>query len=79
MFEPFDAGRAERFRIGHDVRLADRNEILGAEIVADLDLMLDRPLPERAEFARQHRLFFTVEFHGSYCAAILTAQLCRSI
>ncbi len=63
-FQPFDAGSAERFRVGHDVSLADRNEILRAEIIADLDLMLDRPLPQRTELARAHRFFFVVQPHG---------------
>ena len=36
---------------------------LRAEIAADLDLMLDRPLPQRAERAGLHRLFFVGEAH----------------
>ena len=55
--EPLDAGDAERLGVGHDVGLRHRHEILGAEIVSDLDLMLDRPLRRRAECAGAHRLF----------------------
>jgi hypothetical protein len=30
--------------------------------------MFDRPLPQRAEFARAHRLFFVAKFHGAVAA-----------
>ena len=74
-FEPLDAGDAEQFRVGHDVGLRDRDEILGAEIVADLDLMLDRPLPQRAELAGAHRLFFGGQPHGGYSCHYASAAL----
>src|SRR6516164_5881593 len=65
VFQPFHAGTAERFRIGHDMRLRDRHEIRRAEIAADPDLMLDRPLPQRAEFAAAHRQFFVAQLHDT--------------
>ncbi len=63
--EPFNAGHSERFGVGHDMRLRDRNKIVGAEIIPHPDLMLDRPLRCRAELARAHRLFFLRELHQS--------------
>jgi hypothetical protein len=57
-FEPFDPGHAERFRVGHEVRLGHGDEIAGAEIFSDLDLMRDRPPCSRAELAGPHRFFF---------------------
>ena len=35
----------------------------GAEIAADLDLVLDRPLCRRAELAGQKRLFLVGQLH----------------
>jgi hypothetical protein len=64
-FQPFDPGAAERFRVGHEVGLRHRHEIARAEIAADLDLMFDRPLPQRAEFAGAHCRFFVGEFHDT--------------
>ena len=61
--EPFDPGDPEQLGVGHDVRLADRNEIAGAEILSDLDLMLDRPLRRRAELAGPHRVFLVGQLH----------------
>jgi hypothetical protein len=34
-------------------------------------LMLDRPLPQRAEFAAAHRLFFVGQLHGDDAVAFL--------
>ena len=61
--QPFDAGHAEQLGVGHDVGLGHRHEILGAEIVADLDLMLDRPLPPRARTRRPASPFFVGQPH----------------
>ena len=61
--EPFDAARPQQFGIGHDVGLAHRHEVSGAEIFSDLDLMRDRPLRSRPERARPHRLLFFGELH----------------
>src|SRR5215475_11420491 len=62
-FEPFDAGWPQRLGVGHDVGLGYRDEVGRAEIVSDLDLMLDRPLRRRAELARPQRFFFDREIH----------------
>ena len=45
----------ERLGVGHDVGLTHRHEIGGAEILSDLDLMLDRPLRGPAELAGPQR------------------------
>jgi hypothetical protein len=66
--KPFDAGAAKRLGIGHDVRLGDRHEISRTEIGADFDLVLDRPLPQRAEFAGPYRLFLVGELHDDMAA-----------
>ena len=62
-FQPAHAGFAEAFGIGHDVRLRHRHEILGAEELADLDLMLQRLPSNRAGFAGQDILLFVVQLH----------------
>ena len=61
-FEPFDAGSAQRLGVGHDVGLRHRHEVAGAQILPDLDLMLDRPLRGRAEFAGAQCLFLVRSF-----------------
>src|SRR5262249_20838565 len=63
LLEPFDPGFPERLGIGHNVRLAHRDEVARAEIVSDLDLMRDRPLRRLAELARPQRFFFSGEIH----------------
>jgi hypothetical protein len=40
------------------VRLGHRHEVARAEIVSDLDLMLDRPLRRLAALARPQGFFF---------------------
>jgi hypothetical protein len=44
-FQPFHARDPEGFGVGHDVGLAHRHEVLGAEIASDQDLMFNCPLP----------------------------------
>ena len=61
--EPLHTRGAKRLGIGHDVGLGHRNEVSGAEIFPDLDLMLDCPLNGRAELARPHRLLFVCKPH----------------
>ncbi len=61
--EPFDAGLAQRFGVGHHVGRRDRDEVPRAEIVADLDLVLDRPLRRRAELADAQRFLFGGQIH----------------
>src|SRR5262249_57365450 len=73
--EPFDSGFAQRFGIGHDVGLRHRHEVTRAEVVADLDLMLDRPLRRFAALARPQRLFFGREVHSQSPAPIRVGKL----
>ena len=64
--EPFDAGFTERLGVGHDVRLRDGYELARAEIVANFDLMLDRPLRRWPALARPHRLLIGREIHACF-------------
>jgi hypothetical protein len=61
--EPLHPCGTKRLGIRHDVGLGHRNEISGAEIFPDLDLMLDGPLNRRAELARPHCLLLVCEPH----------------
>jgi hypothetical protein len=63
IFEELDAGLAQRFGVGHDVRLGDFDEIGGVEKLADTHHVFDRPAPRLAELAGQHGLLLFVEFH----------------
>src|SRR3954447_14039038 len=63
--QPFDAGDTQRLGVRHNVSLRHRYEILRAEISPDLDLMLDRPLPQRARRAAPNFLLFVSEAHSS--------------
>ena len=58
-FEKAHPGLAQRFGVGHEVRLRHPHEIGSVEEFADGDLVGDRPAPRLAEFARQHRTFFS--------------------
>ena len=69
--KPFDARRTERLRVGHDVRLRNRHEVFRAEIRADPDLMLDRPLPRASGLAVAHRFLFVGQPHPFVLAGIL--------
>ena len=60
------AGSAERLGVGHDVGLRHRDEIVCAEMAADLDLMFDRPLHRGPERAGPHRLFVVGQPHREY-------------
>jgi hypothetical protein len=62
-FEKAQPGRAERLRVGHDVRLRHRHEVGGVEEFAGHDLVLDRPAPRLAERTGEHRLLFVDEAH----------------
>ena len=63
VFEKAHPGLAERFGVGHQVRLRHSHEIGSIEEFADGDLVGDRPTPRLAEFARQHRAFFSCQPH----------------
>ena len=63
-FKKADPGFAERFGVGHDVRLCDGHEIGGIEELADRDLMLDGPKARRAELAGEERALLLVQSHG---------------
>ncbi len=62
-FEKAHPGLAQGFRVGHDVGLRHRHQILGIEELADRDLVGNRPAPRLAELARQHRPLFSGEPH----------------
>jgi hypothetical protein len=70
--QPAHARFAEAFRVGHDVCLRHRNEILGAEEIADLYLVLQRLLRNRAEIAGQDMLLFVVQLHR--CQSIVVPE-----
>ena len=64
--QPLDkahARLAERFRIGHHMRLADRHHVGGIEHPADLKLMVDGPAAGRPHLAGKHRLFLVAQSH----------------
>jgi hypothetical protein len=72
--EPFHAGLAQAFGVGHDVGLRHRHEVGGIEEFADLDLVLQRKLRHRTGLAGKNVLLFVVEFHQSiFTPASLTA------
>ena len=62
--QPKHTGLAETFRVGHDVRLGHRNEIRGAEELADRFLVRKRLLRQDPGLAGQDILFFVVELHA---------------
>jgi hypothetical protein len=61
--EKVHPGLAQRFGVGHDLRLRYGHEIGRVEELPDGDLVGDRPAPRLTELARQHRLFFVVQPH----------------
>ena len=65
LLEERDARGAQRLAVGADVHLAHLDEILGIEELADRDLLLDRPAPRRAHFARQHPLLVIVQMQDA--------------
>src|SRR5581483_11552830 len=64
-FQPSHAGLAQALGVGHDVGLRDGYEVGGIEEFADLDLMLQGKLRQRAGAACEDVLLFVVEVHGS--------------
>ena len=76
LLEEGHAGDTDRFRIGHHMRLTDRNEIRRVESPADLDLMIDGPALRRPHLAGEHRLFFRGQLHAalSLCSRHLHDQ-----
>lgn len=61
--EEGDARGPERLGVGADVHLADLDEVLGIEELADGDLLPDRPLPRPAELAGRHAFFEVGKAH----------------
>ena len=64
-FEKAHPGLAQELGIGHHVRLRHRHKIGRVEEFADRDLMRDRPTPNRAKIAGQHRPFLVGQSHHS--------------
>src|SRR5262249_17341644 len=63
--EPAHAGLAEAFRVRHDVRLRDWNEVCRAEELADLDLVPQRLLQHGSGLSGQDVVLFGGELHRS--------------
>jgi hypothetical protein len=61
--QPSHAGLAKAFGVGHQMRLRHRHQILGAEELSDLDLVLQGLLRNEARFAGQNIFLFVVELH----------------
>ena len=69
-FQPADTRLTEAFGIGHDVGLRHRHEISGGEKLADLDLMLQRLLADRALLAGEDILLLVGEPHAHWKRAV---------
>ncbi len=55
----------ERLRVGHQMHLADFDEVHGIECPSDLDLLLDGGLARGAHVPGAHRLLDVVEAHAA--------------
>src|SRR6266436_4552352 len=75
--QPPHAGFAKAFGIGHQVGLRHRHHIFGAEEFADLDLMLQGLLRNRAGLAGEDVALFIVEFHRGQ--SILMPPSCTAL
>ena len=65
-FQPAHTRLAEALGVGHDVGLRHRHEIRRAEKLADLDLMLQRLLANRALLAGEDLLLLVAQPHGHW-------------
>jgi hypothetical protein len=63
-FQPAHAGLAEALGVGHDVGLGDGDEVLRAEELTDLDLVLEREPGHRAELSGEDAALFLAQSHG---------------
>ena len=65
LLEEGDPRRTERLGVGAQMDLADLDEVLGVEELADRDLLLDREAPRLAELARAHPSLQVVQLHAA--------------
>ena len=68
-FQPAHAGLAQALGVGHDVGLRHGDEVLRAEELADLDLVLEREPGHRAELSGEDASLFFAQPHGARIVA----------
>jgi hypothetical protein len=75
--QPAYARFAEAFRVSHDVRLRDRDEVFSSEESTDFDLMPQRFLQHGTGLSGTNVLLFVVKFHRSQ-SGVAPAHACDS-
>ncbi len=78
LFQEFDAGGTQGFRIRHQMNLADLHQILGVEELAYLDLMFQRQAARFAQVTSADAFFVIGQFHRVLPTVCVPFRLYRS-